>query len=141
MMPRIRSDDGPRKLRAVWLGPEGMTLPFEWTYVQWAVCLALGNLFGLIVGGLMWWATALVYGIAAFFLWGYPIGILVGVKVMKGVTFDEPIQYRAAMARGQLRDRGQPITGQTRWAVTWPPLRPFTPAVDRALGPRADRKD
>ena len=38
-MPRLRTDDGPRKLRAVWLGPAGSTLPFQWTYVQWLVTL------------------------------------------------------------------------------------------------------
>ncbi|MBM7799362.1 hypothetical protein JOE57_002283 [Microlunatus panaciterrae] len=40
-MPDLRTDDGPRKLRAVWLGPKGATLPFEWTYVQWAVTLLM----------------------------------------------------------------------------------------------------
>ena len=33
-MPLLRTDDGPRRLRAIWLGPNGATLPFEWTYVQ-----------------------------------------------------------------------------------------------------------
>ena len=42
-MPHLRTDDGPRKLRAVWLGPKGATLPFEWTYVQWAAVLILEN--------------------------------------------------------------------------------------------------
>jgi len=51
-MPLLRTDDGPRRLRAIWLGPNGATLPFEWTYVQWGVVLLtaclVGNVFGLL---------------------------------------------------------------------------------------------
>ncbi len=55
-MPRLRTDDGPRKLRAVWLGPAGSTLPFQWTYVQWLVTLIaipIGAAVQVIVSSLL----------------------------------------------------------------------------------------
>lgn len=40
-MAELRTDDAVRRLRAVWLGPEGIRLPVDWTYVEWAGFLAL----------------------------------------------------------------------------------------------------
>ena len=56
-MPNLRTDDGPRKLRAIWLGPKGATLPFEWTYVQWSVVIAALVLTPFILGPIVWLLT------------------------------------------------------------------------------------
>ena len=58
-MPNLRTDDGPRKLRAVWLGPKGATLPFEWTYVQWSAVLIglVSTAATLLFMALAWWVN------------------------------------------------------------------------------------
>ena len=101
-MPRLRTDDGPRKLRAVWLGPAGGTLPFQWTYVQWLVTLvaipigaaAGGFLLSILGAGLVW---TLSVGV----LWGGAAGVWVAVKVMRHVTYDEPLRYLQRLVRGE----------------------------------------
>ena len=59
-MPYLRTDDGPRKLRAVWLGPKGATLPFEWTYVQWAAVLIGIVVAPLFLGPVVYLVTGLM---------------------------------------------------------------------------------
>lgn len=110
-MPVLHTDDGPRRLRAVWLGPTGATLPFEWTYVQWVATLAaipvtVGVLTGLgmvvhqlvpAVDMFLVWAVALI--------WGPALGVLVTVKVMRHVSFDQPLSARVHLVRAELRLR------------------------------------
>ena len=99
LMPLLRTDDGPRRLRAIWLGPNGATLPFEWTYVQWGVVLLTACLVGNVFGLLAWWWTGdIVYTIAAIVLWGWPAGVYLGTRVMRGVSFDEPSAIQARVA-------------------------------------------
>ena len=122
-MPLLRTDDGPRRLRAIWLGPNGATLPFEWTYVQWAVVLLTASLSGDLVGLLAWWWTGdVVYTVAAIVLWGWPAGVYLGTRVMRGVSFDEPLRFKVALHRGQLRSapRRHPA-GEVTWIM--PPIR------------------
>lgn len=101
-MPELSTDDGPRKLRAVWLGPKGATLPFEWTYVQWSVVLILTPV-AVVVGGLLLLLLGLVtVGHPFWFTWwfagiyGAPAGVYFGVRVMRGVDFDQPLRYKLA---------------------------------------------
>lgn len=134
-MPRIRSDDGPRKLRAVWLGPRGTSLPFEWTYVQWLVCLALANVFGLVLFLVIGALAAPVYGIAAGIMYGVPAGFYAGVKVMKNVSYDEPIRYRVSMFLDQLRTHGEVVTEDAvTWEIYWPKIGDLGPGARRAVG-------
>jgi hypothetical protein len=126
-MPDLRTDDGPRKLRAVWLGPKGATLPFEWTYVQWAVTLLMipagVGLVALVVA---------VAGLASvghppwFTLWfgliyGAPLAIYLAVRLMRGVTFDEPLRYKMATSREEVgRESREPAEGVTEWLMPFP---------------------
>lgn len=104
-MPEMRTDDGPRKLRAVWLGPKGATLPFEWSYVQWAVTLALIPAGVLVVAGLIAVAGVATIGHPPWFtfwigiIYGGPAGIYGAVWLMRGVTFDQPLRYKLATFR------------------------------------------
>ncbi|HEX8509077.1 MAG TPA: hypothetical protein VF635_06220 [Propionibacteriaceae bacterium] len=101
-MPWLRTDDGPRKLRAVWLGPSGSTLPFQWTYVQWAVTLCAIPL-GI---GLLWLAMAAV-GIPVAWIWPFAVpwggtfAVYLAIRVMAPVTFDEPLRYHQRLLRGE----------------------------------------
>lgn len=77
-MPHLRTDDGPRKLRAVWLGPKGATLPFEWAYVQWAAVLIGIVVAPLLLGPVVYLVTGLDggWGVVLGLVWGCPLGAL-----------------------------------------------------------------
>lgn len=124
-MPQIRTDDGPRKLRAVWLGPAGSTLPFEWTYVQWSVvlgCIPVGILVAWICFNLLG-LDPLVRNVLAL-VWGAAAGVWIGVKVMKGVTFDEPLRHKRALVKSELDPRTrQPVPHEETWELTMPRVR------------------
>lgn len=121
-MAAIRTDDGPRRLRSVWLGPKGATLPFEWTYVQWVVTIACA-MVGMVVFTLIWWLLshdaliATVSGIA----WGIAAGTYAAVRLMRGVDADEPIGYKLGRIR-QLGHRDQDQVPDTT-AVDFPAVR------------------
>ena len=136
-MPRLRTDDGPRKLRAVWLGPAGSTLPFQWTYVQWVVTLVAIPI-GATVGGLLVWllGIGLVWTLSIGVLWGAAAGVWVAVKVMSHVTYDEPLRYQRRLVRGEFR-RSFSTSAELRpveVAFTVPPIGYLSPAVCRAMG-------
>lgn len=136
-MPRLRTDDGPRKLRAVWLGPAGNTLPFQWTYVQWAVTLLAVPIAGTIGTTIVWlllgdpvWA----FGLGG--LWFGAAGVYLAIRIMKNVTFDEPLSYhRKLVGREFSRQFSQPV-GPREVAVEFeiPPISYLSPAVRRSMG-------
>jgi hypothetical protein len=136
-MPRLRTDDGPRKLRAVWLGPAGSTLPFQWTYVQWLVTLVAIPI-GAAAGGLLLWLLGAgpVWTLSIGVLWGGAGGVWGAVKVMRHVTFDEPLRYLRRLVRGEFsrtfstREELRPI----EVGFTVPPVSYLSPAVCRSMG-------
>lgn len=139
-MPELRTDDGPRKLRAVWLGPKGAALPFEWTYVQWAVTLLmipLGIVLTCAVIALAGWVTV---GHPPWFtfwfglIYGTPAAVYLAVRLMRGVTFDEPLRYKTTTFREEVGRRQRvSAEGATEWAMPWPKLAEATPAAQRLL--------
>lgn len=142
-MPELRTDDGPRKLRAVWLGPKGATLPFEWTYVQWSVTLLMIPLGIGLVSVLIALAGLATIGHPPWFtLWfgliyGAPMAIYLAVRLMRGVTFDEPLRYKTATFREELggRSRDQ-AEGPTEWLMPFPKLAELPPAAHDLLSGR-----
>lgn len=136
-MPRLRTDDGPRKLRAVWLGPAGSTLPFQWTYVQWLVTLVAIPV-GATIGGVLVWLTGagLVWTLGIGVLWGGAAGVWAAVALMGYVSYDEPIRYQRRLVRGEFsrafatRDELRPI--EVSFAV--PPIGYLSAPVRRAMG-------
>jgi hypothetical protein len=135
-MPRLRTDDGPRKLRAVWLGPAGSTLPFQWTYVQWLVTLVAIPI-GAAVGGLLLWLIGAgpVWTLSIGVLWGGAAGVWMAVKVMRYVTFDEPLRYLRRLVRGEFSRTFS--TGEELRPIevgfTVPPVGYLSPAVCRSM--------
>lgn len=135
-MPYVRTDDGPRKLRAVWLGPKGGTLPFAWTYVQWLVTLASAAVSSAVMTGLWWLLTAdpllaVVLGGA----WGTAGGVYLAVRIMREVTFDEPVRYKLNRTIYQLGWRDQtPVPGILTVEWTIPPVCELSPTVRTHLG-------
>ncbi len=135
-MPRLRTDDGPRKLRAVWLGPAGSTLPFQWTYVQWLVTLAAIPI-GAALGGVLVWllGAGWVWTLAIGVLWGGAAGVWVAVKVMRYVTYDEPLRYQRRLVRGEF-SRSFSTSAELRpieVSFTFPRISYLSPAVCRAM--------
>jgi hypothetical protein len=136
-MPRLRTDDGPRKLRAVWLGPAGSTLPFQWTYVQWLVTLVAIPI-GAAVGGLLLWLLGAgpVWTLSIGVLWGGAAGVWMAVKVMRHVTYDEPLRYLRRLVRGEFSRTFS--TGKELRPIevgfTMPPVCYLSAAVCRSMG-------
>ncbi|HEU5486272.1 MAG TPA: hypothetical protein VFU98_15285 [Microlunatus sp.] len=136
-MPRLRTDDGPRKLRAVWLGPAGHTLPFQWTYVQWAVTLIAVPIAGTI-------GTTIVYLLLGDPVWAFGLGglwfgaggVYLAIHLMRYVTFDEPLSYQRRMVKGEFsRQFSQPV-GARRITVEFeqPSIDYLAAPIRRAMG-------
>lgn len=136
-MPRLRTDDGPRKLRAVWLGPAGHTLPFQWTYVQWAVTLIAVPVAGTIGTAIVWFLLHdMVWALGIGGLWCGAGGVYLAVRLMKNVTFDEPLSYQRRLVKTEFsRGFSQPV-GARRISVefTTPPITYLAPAIRRSMG-------
>lgn len=138
-MPLLHTDDGPRRLRAVWLGPTGATLPFEWTYVQWVATLAaipvtVGLLWGLGIA-VHQFAPALVDDFlvrAVAFIWGPALGVYATVKVMRHVSFDQPLRARADLVRHELQARPRPKATDVQACP--PPIHDLALPAARSLG-------
>ena len=138
-MPNLRTDDGPRKLRAVWLGPKGATLPFEWTYVQWVVTLAAMP----ATAGLLWLLGTAVHQLipvfdtflvgAVAFIWGPALGVYLTVKVMRHVSFDQPLAARTRLVHSELR-RPRLSIRPTELEVSPPPVTDLALPAARSLG-------
>jgi hypothetical protein len=136
-MPRLRTDDGPRKLRAVWLGPAGSTLPFQWTYVQWLVTLVAIPI-GAAAGGLLLWMLGAgpVWTLSIGVLWGGAAGVWMAVKVMRHVTYDEPLRYLRRLVRGEF-SRTFSTSKELRpieVGFTLPPIGYLSAVVCRSMG-------
>lgn len=124
----------------MWLGPKGASLPFEWTYVQWSVTLLMIPLGVVLVAGvvaLVGWASVghppwftLWFGL----IYGAPLAVYLAVRVMRGVTFDEPLRYKSATFREEVGRRQRvPAERVTEWAMPWPQMAELPPAAQRLL--------
>ena len=132
-MPHLRTDDGPRKLRAVWLGPKGGTLPFEWTYIQWCVTLVAVPAVAGVVAALSALLGAPGWLVVLGMLYGAAAGVYLAVKIMRNVTFDEPVRHKTMTARGELsRKRHQPADTGVEWVWARPSITDLTPSSSSA---------
>ena len=139
-MPELRTDDGPRKLRAVWLGPKGATLPFEWTYVQWSVTLLMIPVGIAVVSGLVGLGGLATIGHPPWFtvwfgvIYGAPTAVYLSVRLMRGVSFDEPLRFKTATFRDEFgRETRLPAEGATAWAMPFPKFAELPPAAEKLL--------
>ena len=140
-MPELRTDDGPRKLRAVWLGPKGATLPFEWTYVQWSVTLLMIPLVVGLISLLIAAAGVLIIGHPPWFtvwfgaIYGAPLAVYTAVRLMRGVSFDEPLRYKTATFRDEFSRRSRdPAERATAWVMPFPKLAELPATAQDLLG-------
>ncbi|HET9872965.1 MAG TPA: hypothetical protein VFP89_10275 [Propionibacteriaceae bacterium] len=133
----------------MWLGPKGATLPFEWTYVQWAVTLLVIPLGIGLISGLIALAGLLTVGHPPWFtvwfgvIYGAPLAVYSGVRLMRGVTFDEPLRYKTATFGDEFGRRSrEPAEGVTEWLMPWPRFAELPPQVNHLLeGANAPRRE
>ena len=110
-MPEIRTDDTPRRLRAVWLGPRGKTLSWEWTYVQWALCLLLVTLCTAVLLIALWpvdHVIAVVFGTGA----GAVLGVRLAGAAVARTNYDQPLRWwrRTVISEWRRSSRPMPAT-------------------------------
>lgn len=98
-MPPIRTDDAPRRLRAMWLGPRGARWPVDWTYPQWGVfVILLLTVPPLIFFLVAWWDVAFA---AAFAFGGPVIAYRVTTSMPKWVNYDRPLRWWVGVLRAE----------------------------------------
>lgn len=131
-MPLLRTDDGPRRLRAVWLGPRGTRLYWDWTYVQWGMFLLLlvvfVGFFGVsarIMTGDPW----LTAGVA---LWGVPPAFYLTRFVMEHADYDRPLRWWRRMVPAEWK-RSRRTPPETGIRVAAPPVHPLSSQVSSVL--------
>lgn len=117
-MPPIRTDDGPRSLRAVWLGPKGMTWPMEWSYARWAATFLASTVTLPVFVGLFWFLTrAVLFAPLAGAVCGLPAAVWLGARVTAGLSMDQPITYRAGVVAGLARLARTPVSVAQRFEI------------------------
>lgn len=133
-MPLLTTDDGPRKLRNVWLGPKGATLPWQWTYGQWAatvigvpaVCFVVATVVWLITRWPAYWVYLLTYLFLGYFL------IEAVRKLWKYVGFDTPVPYLVSVFKREWRE-GQIADQEGTHQFVAPRVRELSHATMRAM--------
>lgn len=130
-MPEIRTDDAPRRLRAVWLGPRGKTLAFEWTYVQWLLCLGLVIVCVTVLMLGLWpvdHVIAVVFGAGG--------GLLLGVRLSRWAIahtdYDRPLRWWRATITGEWR-RSRRLRPAAAHQLTAPGTRPLAAWAQTAI--------
>jgi hypothetical protein len=124
-VPEIRTDDTPRRLRAVWLGPRGKTLSWEWTYVQWALCLLLVTLCSAVLVSALWpvdHVIAVVFGVGA----GVVLGDRLAGAAVARTNYDQPLRWWRLTVFGEWRRSRRPTPADS--------VRLSTPRVPQELG-------
>lgn len=91
---RIQPDDEVYRVRAVWLGPKGLTLPFTARYTAWGIWLAA------FVGILVF--EKLTWGIHMPPMWELSISIFVTYVAMLVVDYDRPWRAHVTSLRREL---------------------------------------
>lgn len=126
-MPYIRTDDGPRRLRAVWLGPKGARWYWTWTYTQWAATVVAVAAGATAMLGVIWLlAGDLKVAVIIGPLWGGTLGVFATKAAMRHVDHDRPVRYWRAVLKGEWRGSTSVSRTQTetRWWVE--PVEPKT---------------
>lgn len=130
-MPLLRTDDGPRRLRAVWLGPRGNRFWVEWTYVQWAVFAGLTIVFGLIIFALLYFADPSLAAMACL-PWGLMTSYVTTKWIMDHADYDRPLRYWRWVFRSEWR-RSQRLPREARVKVTAPKAIEFSHEIRAVL--------
>ena len=99
-MPAIRTDDGPRRLRGVWLGPKGLRWPVDWTYVQWGVFILATATLPFVVFGVLLWVNQLLAGFTGI-LAGPLLAYEITTRLPKWLDYDRPLRHWLRLWRSE----------------------------------------
>jgi hypothetical protein len=94
------TDDAPRRLRGVWLGPKGVRWPVDWTFAQWGVFAFLTVTCPVVIFAafvLLNWYLAVCNAI----LWGPVAAFFLTRWVMRFVDYDRPLRFWLRQLRGE----------------------------------------
>jgi hypothetical protein len=123
-------------------------LPFEWTYVQWAVTLLMIPVGVLLIAGVIACLGLLVLGHVPWFTWwfgliyGGPAGVWVAVRLMRGVSFDEPLRFKLTTLREEWGHQSRMRAEQaTRWQMPWPTVQELPDETIGLLVKPSDRSE
>ncbi len=118
---RLRPDDDVYRVRAVWLGPHGLTLPWSARYLAYGIWLLM---FGLIL--LVEWISPLDVGVPP--VWEVALAVLATYWVMGFVDHERPPASVVQLVRNE-------VTAPRTAAA----MRPVRPSVERVrVRERAD---
>lgn len=131
-MPYLRTDDGPRALRIIFLGWKGFTFAWEWTLQRWIITAAITAVtVPALYQVTKLLTTSPVFNAFAAALFGIAAAVWAAGKITAVVSFDQPLAYQvgalAEAVKVAASPRPKPAT-----------LRPATPTVG-ALSPGAAR--
>jgi hypothetical protein len=116
--------------------------------VQWAVTLLLIPVGIGVVAGVIALIGSLTIGHPPWFtfwfglIYGAPAAIYGAVRLMRGVSFDEPLRHKLTTAREELGRRSRhPAEAPTRWQMPWPRLTELPEPAENLLAaaPSAER--
>lgn len=108
------TDDGPRRLRGVWLGPKGLRWPVDWTYTQWGVFTGLLLVCPPIVFSVFYFVN-LYLAICNAILWSPFLAYSMTRLVMAHTDYDRPLRFWARQVPGEFkRSRRTPAAAQVR---------------------------
>jgi hypothetical protein len=106
---RIRPDDDVYRVRAVWLGPRGLTLPWAARYLAYGVWLAVFLLMLAVE-----WLTPLTVGVPP--VWEVALSVLATYWLMGFVDHDRPPGSLVALLRAEVS--APRAARRQRWAVS-----------------------
>lgn len=139
-MPPIRTDDAPRRLRAVWLGPRGHTLTWTWEYRHWAAFGAIWLTLAGVLGALLWQIRPSL-GVIGGPMWAIPLAYVASRRVMTFVDYDRPVRYWTRTLRRAWKLTTPVDAAETRVLVTARvPAQDFAPKALRELYLRPEER-
>lgn len=97
-MPRLRikPDDDVRRIRNVWVGPKGMTLPFQATYTAWVL------FFAVLITELLFEAAMPGLSVSLFPMWELMIAVLLATFISGALDHDKPLRMLPGVYRQHL---------------------------------------
>lgn len=133
---RIQPDDEVYRVRAVWHGPTGTTLPFSARYLSWGVWLAIFVVMLLIRG-------LLLGGIHGLPMWELSISIFVAHLILQVVDHERPFRAHAVATYREAkrivkRTRPQAANANITLQVAVGPKRRHRPAHRHEAAPSTE---
>lgn len=107
----VAPDEEAARFNAVWLGPDGITLPIRARYVSWGLWAVLQAVAWTLIAALPG------VGVAVACAWGFMVSVLATRALMLLVGSDLPLSSLFAVASAEIATFGRGERDQT-WRVS-----------------------